>query len=135
MIRRLVVLLIAASLCGCWQKDVGRSYYPSGKLRTEATVKNNVVDGPATMYYENGKKMSEAGYRNGVLNGKSVAYYESGAKKAEAGFKDGVLHGTSASWSEAGAVQSSATFEDGRLVVPGNQSPADKGAAAKQGAP
>ena len=55
MTHRIAGLLVAATLCGCWHSDVGRSYYPSGKLRTEATVKNNVVDGPAVMYYESGQ--------------------------------------------------------------------------------
>ncbi len=33
MIRLFVALLIATSLSGCWQKEIGRSYYPSGKVR------------------------------------------------------------------------------------------------------
>jgi antitoxin component YwqK of YwqJK toxin-antitoxin module len=111
-----LLLFACVALSGCWRKDIGRSYYVSGKLRTEATVKNNVLDGPAVMYYENGRKMSEAGYRAGALNGKSISYYESGAKKAEAEYKDGVLHGTSISWSESATVLQTARFEDGRLV-------------------
>jgi antitoxin component YwqK of YwqJK toxin-antitoxin module len=119
MIRRTAVCLLAlAAISGCWQKDVGRSYYPSGKVRTEASVKNNVLDGPSIMFYEDGRKMSEAHYRAGVLSGKSVAYYDNGARKAEAEYKDGVLHGTSVSWSRSGAVERTARFEDGRLVAP-----------------
>jgi antitoxin component YwqK of YwqJK toxin-antitoxin module len=118
VIRILIVVLTAALVSGCWQKDVGRSYYASGKLRTEATVKNNVLDGHAVTYYENGKKMSEASYRAGVLHGQSIAYYESGARKSEAQFKDGVLDGSSIAWTEGGAIRHSVVFKDGRLVEP-----------------
>lgn len=132
MTRLLILVFIAALAGGCWRKDVGRSYYASGKLRSEATVKNNVLDGHAVTYYENGKKMSEAQYRAGVLDGKSVAYYESGNKKAEAGYKGGVLHGYSASWTASGALEASATFADGRLVQPATESfPNDPGKVSK----
>jgi Uncharacterized protein conserved in bacteria len=112
----LLLMLATAALAGCWQKELGRTYYPSGKVRSEAVVRNNVLDGPATMYYEDGGKMSEATYRAGMLSGKSTAYYETGAKKAEAEYRDGVLHGTSTSWSKDGALQRSARFDNGRLV-------------------
>jgi antitoxin component YwqK of YwqJK toxin-antitoxin module len=129
--RILLLLLMAACLSSCWRRDVGRSYYPSGKVRTEAAVKNNVLDGPAVMYYESGVKMSEAEYRAGVLSGKSVSYYDNGAKKAQAEFKDGVLNGTSISWSQTGAVQHSARFEEGRLVADEKTEGAEGSAAAK----
>lgn len=59
-------------MTACWQKDVGRSFYPSGKVRTEATVRNGLLDGPSTMLYESGAKLSEANYRAGLLHGKST---------------------------------------------------------------
>jgi antitoxin component YwqK of YwqJK toxin-antitoxin module len=117
MMRMLAIVAAATLLVACWQKDVGRTYYANGKVRSEATVKNNVLDGHAVMYYENGTKKSEADYRAGVLHGTSVAYYESGRKKAEAGFKDGLLHGTSTTWSEKGEVLSLVHLEEGRVVT------------------
>lgn len=124
--RTLVFLLVCTALAGCWQRDVGRSYYASGQLKTEAAIKNNVLNGPAVMYYESGKKMSEATYRSGILDGQSISYYENGNRKAEAGYKGGVLHGRSASWSENGALQASATFADGRLVEPAPDKPSNE---------
>lgn len=56
---------------GCWQKDIGRSYYPSGRIRSDAVVNNGLLDGSASMFYESGAKMSEANYRAGLLNGKT----------------------------------------------------------------
>ncbi|MGZ5037425.1 MAG: toxin-antitoxin system YwqK family antitoxin [Usitatibacter sp.] len=127
MTRTPLFVLALLALAGCWQKELGRSYYPSGKVRTEATVRNNVLDGPAVMYYENGGKMSEAHYRAGMLSGKSTSYYESGARKAEAEYRDGVLHGTSLSWSKDGTIERTARFDEGRLVSaegrPGDSTP------------
>ena len=125
-----IAVVVALLLTGCWrQNDAGRSYYESGKIRTEAIVKNGVLDGPATMFYESGKKMSEATYRAGVLDGKAVSYYESGAKKSAAEYKGGVLNGTSASWKEDGSVVDEVTFADGRLLAKeDNATPGNKGA-------
>ena len=73
----------------CWQQDVGRSFYLSGKVRTEATVRNGLQEGASTKSYESGAKMSEANCRAGLLHGKTTSFYESGSKRAEAEYKDG----------------------------------------------
>jgi antitoxin component YwqK of YwqJK toxin-antitoxin module len=112
----LAAVLFCLTLGGCWSKDVGRSFYPSGKVRTEATVRNGLLDGPATMFYENGAKMSEANYRAGLLDGQSLSFYENGSKKAQPEYKDGTLHGWSWQWQENGAVMSVACFQEGRFV-------------------
>lgn len=85
----LAAVLFCLTLVGCWSKDVGRSFYSSGKVRTEATVRNGLLDGPATMFYESGAKMSEANYRSGLVHGKTTSFYESGAIQAEAEYQDG----------------------------------------------
>lgn len=114
-----VALIFALLLTGCWQKDVGRSYYPSGNIRTEATVRNGLLDGPATMFYESGAKMSEATYRAGMLDGRAVSYYETGPKKSTSEYREGLLHGKSTNWKEDGSVIDEACFVDGRLVASG----------------
>jgi hypothetical protein len=43
--KMLIVVFAVLLLTGCWQKDVGRSYYQSGKIMTEATVRNGLLDG------------------------------------------------------------------------------------------
>ena len=75
---------------GCWQSDVGRSFYPDGSIKTEATVHNGLLDGPATMYYESGVKMSEAFYVNGVLHGKTISYHRNGKLKGQAEYNLGI---------------------------------------------
>ena len=112
-----VIFLLTATLMGCWQRDLGRSYYPSGVIKTEATVRNGLLDGPATMYYESGAKMSEASYRAGLLEGKSYAYYSNGHKKSLAEYSSGLLNGTSINWSEDGKILQEVKFKDGKLVL------------------
>lgn len=104
-------------LSACWQKDVGRSYYASGKVRTEATIRNGLLDGPSTMFFESGSKMSEATYRSGIVDGLTFSYYENGSKKSVAQYRNGVLHGNSTSWKEDGSIVDDVTFVDGRLVA------------------
>ena len=87
-----LVLPLLIVVSGCWQVDVGRSYYSNGNLRTEATVHNGMLDGPSAMYYETGEKMSEALYKAGMLDGKASSFYENGAKKAVAEYKDCLLY-------------------------------------------
>ncbi len=44
MMRLVATGLLVLALTGCWQTNVGRTYYASGKVRTEATVKNGVLE-------------------------------------------------------------------------------------------
>ena len=53
-----LALSCAFLMTACWQNDVGRSFYASGKVRTEATVRNGLLDGPSTMFYESGAKIN-----------------------------------------------------------------------------
>ena len=109
-------MLVLFCLSGCWRNDIGRSYYPSGKVLTEATIRNGLLDGPSTMYYESGAKMGEAVYKSGLLSGATASFAESGQKKAQASYKDGVLDGWSMSWSDSGVLQSKVCFIAGRLI-------------------
>ena len=111
-----LVLPVLIVISGCWQVDIGRSYYSNGSLRTEATVHNGMLDGPSTMYYENGDKMSEAIYKAGLLDGLATAYYEDGKIKATAGYRQGLLHGESATWSKDGLSVKKVNFDSGRIV-------------------
>lgn len=117
-VRSLAVAWSVVTMAGCWQKDIGRSYYPSGSIRTEATVKNGLLNGAAVMYFENGERMSEAHYKDGMLDGVSLSYYAGGRRKDEATYSEGVLHGKSTAWREDGALLSQVEFQRGRVVLP-----------------
>lgn len=101
---------------GCWQSDVGRSFYPDGSIKTEATVHNGLLDGPAVMYFESGVKMSEAFYVGGVLHGITISYHENGRVKGQAEYNLGVLHGKSGEWTKEGVLINSVRFDSGRVL-------------------
>jgi antitoxin component YwqK of YwqJK toxin-antitoxin module len=112
----LAFAIFLMSMLGCGEKDVVRSYYPSGSVKTEAVTKDAVLNGRAVMTGEAGNKLSEAHYRSGLLHGKSVEYYPDGKIKAQAEYQDGALHGTSFSFHKNGVKASEATFHGGALV-------------------
>lgn len=101
---------------GCGEKNVTRSYYPSGSVKTEAVTKDAVLNGRAVMLAEGGQKLSEAEYRGGVLNGKSSAYFPDGKVKATAEYQDGALHGLSTAFHANGQKASEAQFHAGVLL-------------------
>ena len=103
-------------VAGCGEKNVTRSYYPSGSVKTEAVTKDAVLNGRAVMLAEGGQKMSEAEYRGGVLNGKSAAFFPDGKIKATAEYQDGALHGLSNAFHANGQKASEAQFHAGVLM-------------------
>lgn len=110
-----LIVLCVLSVTGCGEKNVIRSYYPSGSVKTEAVAKDAVLNGRAVMLAEGGQKISEAEYRGGVLNGKSSAYFSDGKVKATAEYQDGALHGASTSYHANGQKASEAQFYAGAL--------------------
>jgi antitoxin component YwqK of YwqJK toxin-antitoxin module len=115
-IEAIIALAICFLLNGCWNNDVGRSYYSSGKILSEATIRNSLLDGPSFRYFESGVIMSKADYKNGLLNGESESFYESGKIKAKAGYKEGVLNGWSEKWNTNGQLTDKVCFIDGKVV-------------------
>ena len=111
-----LTVLCAMLLAGCGEKNVIRSYYPSGSVKTEAVTKDAVLNGRAVMLAESGQKLSEAEYRGGVLNGKSSAYFPDGKIKATAEYQDGALHGLSNAFHANGQKASEAQFHAGVLM-------------------
>ena len=111
-----LIVLCAMLLAGCGEKNVTRSYYPSGSVKTEAVTKDAVLNGRAMMLAESGQKLSEAEYRGGVLNGKSSAYFPDGKIKATAEYQDGALHGLSNAFHANGQKDSVAQFHAGVLM-------------------
>lgn len=103
-------------LTGCWQKDIARSYYPSGRLLSEAVIRNGILNGHSVMYFDSGIRMGEAEYKSGLLDGTSVSFYESGQRKAQAGYKDGMLHGWSMTWGLNGLLKDRTCFSMGRVI-------------------
>ena len=53
-----------------------RKYYPSGKLLSEVTLKDDKEVGVLKGYYENGKLEGEIPYNNGVVEGIVKVYHK-----------------------------------------------------------
>ena len=111
-----LMVLCTLLITGCGEKNVMRSYYPSGSVKTEAVTKDAVLNGRAVMMSEAGGKLSEAEYKGGVLSGKSIAYFPDAKVKASAEYQDGALHGSSVSYYSNGQKASEATFYSGTLM-------------------
>ena len=115
-IKFFVIYTFLIFLFGCWEKEIGRSYYPEGNIKSEASIKNGLLEGVSTMYYKNGNKMSEAIYKSGLLHGLSISYYENGEIKATAHYYNGLLHGKSSYWEKNGNLSKEVIFEFGKLT-------------------
>ena len=76
-----IFLGVTVLMVGCAPKEVGRSYYPSGKIKSEAVVINGVVSGPSVMFYEDGKKMGEANYEGGFLTANQLLTTQMASKR------------------------------------------------------
>lgn len=103
-------------LTACGERNVVRSYYPSGSVKTEAVTKDAVLNGRAIMLTEAGGKLSEAEYKGGVLFGTSISYSPDGKPRASAQYEEGALHGASISFYPSGHKAKEATFHRGVLV-------------------
>lgn len=110
-----LIVLRAMLRVGCGEKNLTRSYYPSGSVKTEAVTKDAVLNGRAVMLAESAQKLSEAESRGGVLNGKSAAHFPDGKIKATAEYQDGALHGASTAYHANGQKASEAQFYAGAL--------------------
>lgn len=102
MIRIISGIFLLLIMSGCWEREVQRDFYDSGRLRSIATLKNGLLDGVSKSYYESGALKTDAHYKYGLLNGLAREYYESGSLKAQTFFENGILNGVSISWAEDG---------------------------------
>lgn len=121
--------------CDC---QIERSYYPSGKLKSEVSRCEQQLYGPARYYTESGQLLAENWYVNNLLEGKGWFYYPSGEiyairryKKGEfhdlqeyyylSGlpksifyYKEGLLEGKTTLFYESGALKREITFSQGK---------------------
>ena len=94
---------------------IERSYYQSGKLRSEGEFVKGVVNGFVTGYYEDGTIKVRAFFDNGVKQGRVVYYYPDGSKQVEQFFGNDKLNGLVRTWYENGNLMKSEAYKDGML--------------------
>lgn len=72
-------------------REVHKTHYESGALKSECEYNKDRVDGICKEYYENGILKSQIEFRNGREHGIANFYYETGVIRMKMDFKRGKL--------------------------------------------
>ena len=91
-----------------------KSYYATGHLNSEGSVKKGQLQGKWKYYYRHGKLLSEFLYEDGELQGEAREYYASGAVKSILNYKDGELDGYYQEFYDHGPVKTEGWYQDGK---------------------
>lgn len=114
----IVAALASAFLVGCGENDnsVRKETYSNGKLKLEASVKDNVLHGSYVEYFENGKKKTVGSYAYGEKSGKWEYYCNSNNDQIcrEQFFSDGRLEGVEKYWYDNGKLKSESAYANKR---------------------
>ena len=98
------------------QNGIVKSYYADGKVQTEASYVNDVLDGAVITFFPNGKVNIEKNYSQGVLDGYVREYFETGLMKEEYFVKKGIKDGSHRKYFENGQLKELADYSDGKLL-------------------
>lgn len=75
------------------EKVEEKIFFPTGELRMQGPIKNNLRDGIWKSYFKNGNIQSEGVFENGLRNGVAVVYHENGNKLYEGFYTQGQKSG------------------------------------------
>lgn len=75
------------------EKTAEKVFFPTGELRMQGPIKNNLRDGIWKSYFKNGNIQSEGVFENGLRNGVAVVYHENGNKLYEGFYTQGQKSG------------------------------------------
>ena len=90
-----------------------KSYYETGKLREDATMKEGDYIGKRVLYFENGDVDTEENYVSpGILDGEYKIYYKEGGIHIVKNYKDNVLTGLLTAYYPNGKVKEEVTMSD-----------------------
>lgn len=142
MNRVFVIILIMSVLTSCSdsnQKDVVRSYWDNGNVKSELRYKDGKLNGECFWYYYNGKPEMKTTYVMDKLEGETVRWYENGNLQSKyylkndqydsifetynvygrlvkrEHYKEGVLHGDLNQWYDSGKVFLEGGYHEGML--------------------
>jgi antitoxin component YwqK of YwqJK toxin-antitoxin module len=114
MMKRVLIISVFILLIASCSEDKNKTYYPNGKLRLEAIMKDGKMNGPAKVYYETGELQWEGTLVNDLKDGLIIKYYLNGNKESEIYYKNGKEHGSIKTYYESGKLKASATIIDGK---------------------
>lgn len=90
------------------------SYYPSGIMKSQKYMKNNVNDGEFKYWYENGVLRATGYSKDGKADGVTTEFYPSGAIKLKRYMKNGLGNGEIKVWYENGILNLSGQLKNGK---------------------
>lgn len=87
-----------------------RAWYDTGEIRSEATWRDGVLDGPFVEYHRGGGRARQGQYRDGEKHGAWTAWFENGLREEEVEYDRGLRHGRFASWYPSGRHRAEGRF-------------------------
>jgi len=91
-------------------------YFPSGLIKAESEIKNNLPDGIKISYHENGNIREWMEIRQNKINGKFISYFKSGEKKREAIAKNNILVDNVYYYNKNGSILKTMIVEKGIII-------------------
>jgi antitoxin component YwqK of YwqJK toxin-antitoxin module len=85
---------------------------------SQATFRNNQLDGTWTIYDGKKSKISQWEFREGKRHGTSTWWHSNGHKAREVQYRDGELHGQLLEWGPDGVLALKETYQGGRKLAP-----------------
>lgn len=113
---KLVLIFLLFSFPIFAQNGIIRSYYSEGKIMSEISYVNDVLEGTCYWFYENGNLKEEKTYDQGKLNGWCKSYYPTGLLQQEMYVKDGYRDGLTKTYYENGGLKDVKNYENGKLI-------------------
>lgn len=119
----LLMFFLCFAVSSFAEDNIERTYYDSGEIQCEYTLKHNVRHGLAKCYFRkntfniNNSKNNlymEISYINGKKNGIEKMYYPNGALFQETPYSDNVIDGIKRIYSENGSIDVEISYKNGQ---------------------
>jgi len=98
------------------------TYWPTGELKEQFTIKNGEKHGMYTLYYKDGALKRQCNYANGFLDGKDIKMYpteeaeNTGKLLSQNNYEQGLLHNSQYYYWPNGNLSKIQTFAYNKLV-------------------
>jgi len=112
----LLIIIPILFLISC--RDVEKTYWPNGKVKSVIHMKGSLYHGKAEYFSATGELLLACAYQNNLLQGPLIRYYALNKKKEEQHYSKGSLDGLSTIWYEDGGKQTEITYMNGILNGP-----------------
>ena len=135
----LLIILVTSSCKETADKDVVKSYYDNGNIKSELRYKDGHLNGECVWYFSNGKPELKINYVMDTLQGESLSWYENGYMQSRCYYKndkydsifetynvsgkmvkreyyiEGVKHGPLTQWYDSGKLFLEGAYNEGML--------------------